>query len=148
MRSDEARQNYPAVRLKVKQSLYSPGQARKVPGGWDSQISRQSAHEGSIIVSPTHRPPLLTRKYSWYSLLLEVESIPGPQCGWKDCVIEKFQWHHRESNLPPSSCEITQQKFKFLRPSLPTFRENIQVPLSRVEGLPLKMGWMVVPKRQ
>jgi hypothetical protein len=28
-------------------------------------------------VSPKHRPPLL-RKYSWYSFLLESESIPGP----------------------------------------------------------------------
>jgi hypothetical protein len=26
----------------------------------------------------------LTRRYSWYSFLLEAESTPGPQCGWKD----------------------------------------------------------------
>jgi hypothetical protein len=25
-------------------------------------------------------------KYSWYSFLLEAESIPGPQCGWKDYI--------------------------------------------------------------
>ena len=29
-------------------------------------------------VSPTHRPSLAPRKYSWYSFLLEAESIPGP----------------------------------------------------------------------
>jgi hypothetical protein len=29
-----------------------------VAGGWSSQISRQSVHEGGKIVSPTHRPPL------------------------------------------------------------------------------------------
>jgi hypothetical protein len=42
------------------------------------QISKQLAHEGGTVVSPTHRPPLPPRKYSWYSILLEAELIPGP----------------------------------------------------------------------
>ena len=38
-------------------------------------------YSGGKVVSPTYRPLLLPpspRRYSWYSFLLEAESIPGP----------------------------------------------------------------------
>jgi len=46
---------------KINQSHYRPGQALKDPGGYVSQISRQSTHEGGNVVNPTHRPPLPPR---------------------------------------------------------------------------------------
>jgi hypothetical protein len=41
---------------------------------------------------------LYPQEYFWYSFLLDAESTPEPQCGRKDYVNKKFQWHHRESN--------------------------------------------------
>jgi hypothetical protein len=43
---------------KVKQSLYSLGEALGVAEVRGFKISRQSAHEGGKFVSPTHQPPL------------------------------------------------------------------------------------------
>ena len=79
------------MQLLVKKGKAIPLQARSFPEVWSSQISRQSAHEGGKVVSPTHRPPLLPTIYSWYSFPLEAESTPGPKCDWKDYVNEKFQ---------------------------------------------------------
>jgi hypothetical protein len=67
------------IRNKVKLSHYRPGQTLRLPGDWGPQISRQLAHEGGTVVSPTHQlslpPP--PRKYSWYSFLLEAKLTPG-----------------------------------------------------------------------
>jgi hypothetical protein len=67
------------LEVKVKQSPYMCWEARRVPGGWGSQISWQSIHKCGE-VSPTHRPPLTFRKYSWYSFLLETE---GHNAVWR-----------------------------------------------------------------
>jgi hypothetical protein len=95
---------YIAEFVKVKHSHYRPGQVHRVPGGWGSQISRQSAYEGGKVVSPTHRPPLPSRKYSWYSFLLEVESTPGPYWSRKDC-----QW-----KIPVTPLGIKPATFRFV----------------------------------
>jgi hypothetical protein len=52
-----------------------------------SRIFRQSAHEGGKVVSCTHRPPLPSGGYPWYSFLLEAGSTPGSLYGWKGYVI-------------------------------------------------------------
>jgi hypothetical protein len=37
-----------------------------------------TAQYGGKVVSLTHRPPLPSRKCSWYSFLFDTESTPGP----------------------------------------------------------------------
>ena len=48
------------------------------PLGWGFWVSRQSAHEGGKVISPSHRPPLPPSpgRYPWYFYLLEFESTP------------------------------------------------------------------------
>jgi hypothetical protein len=48
-----------------------------------------------------------SRKYSWYSFLLEAESPQRPECGQKDYVNEKFQWNYLGPN-PSTFSFVTQ----------------------------------------
>ena len=61
-------------------------------------ISRESAHERSKVVSPTHRPLLPNRRYAWHSFPLQVKPTPKSHCCRNFHVNEKFQWQDLESN--------------------------------------------------
>jgi hypothetical protein len=75
-----------------------PVQALRIPGGWGSQTSRQSGHEGGKVVSPTHWLPLI---------LQEIFVVFVPVRGWVDprATVQLeglYQWKI-PSNLQPSS---------------------------------------------
>ena len=117
MKECRKKRNWRCYLKKVKQSLYKPGEALSVPGVWGSQISRQSAHEGGKVVSPTHLPPLPPSKYSWYSFLLEAESTSGsywePEglCQWKIPVTP--------SGIEPATLRLVAQCLNQLRHRVP-----------------------------
>ena len=65
------------IKVKLKHSLYRPGQAQRVPGSLGSQISQQR-HRMVVRCQPYAPAAFTPRKYSWYSFLLEAELTPGP----------------------------------------------------------------------
>jgi len=74
----------------VKQSLYKPGQALWVPGGWGSQISRQCTHEDCKVVSPVQWLPLPPPQKIFLTLIsvkrlswTQSHSIARRLCQWK-----------------------------------------------------------------
>jgi hypothetical protein len=85
----------------TKQSHYRPWEAPRFPGGWGSQILRQSAHEASKVVSPTHRPPLPPGNIL---VLISVRGWVDPRAivDRKDYVNENIQWHDRDSKPRPT----------------------------------------------
>ena len=83
--------------VRVKQSLYRPGQTPRIPGGWGSQF------QDNRLVSLRRRPLLLHSKYPWYSFLLEAEYTPVSECGqWKIPVTP--------SGVKPRACGAVPQR--------------------------------------
>jgi len=65
------------IKVKVKQSLYRPGQAQRFLRKLRfPDFVTTAQDDGRLSALRTDR--LYPRKYSWFSFLLEAESNPGP----------------------------------------------------------------------
>jgi hypothetical protein len=121
------------VSVKVKQSHYRPGQAPSVPGGWVSQILRQSAHEGSKYCQP-YAPAAFTPQ-KLFVVLISVRGWVNPKaivrpkrlCQWKIPVTL--------SRIEPATFLIVAQCHNQLRHCVPrsSYRKDKQAKPSNLQ---------------
>jgi hypothetical protein len=89
------------AKVKIKQSLYIPGQAMRFPGGSGPQISWQIEREGGKVVSPTNRPTLPPQK-----IFLVLSRVRG----WVNLrAIVRTEWLYQwKCPMTPSGIETAQ----------------------------------------
>jgi hypothetical protein len=105
------------ISVKVKQSHYRPGQALRIPGCWVSQISRQSAHEGSKVVSLTHQPPLPPQEL--FMVLISVTSWVNPRTTVRPEGLCQQQIPVTPSVIEPASFRLVAQCHNQMRHRVP-----------------------------
>ena len=97
----------------------------RVPGGWGSQNSRQSAHEGGKVVGPTHCPGYTLALISFTGWFGPRNTVPPELRHWK------IQWHHRESSPWPSGASTSAPRlapviYRVIHKSLRNFRTRLR----------------------
>jgi hypothetical protein len=80
----------------------------RFPGSWGSQISRHSVHEGGKVVSPTHRPPLLSPS-DIFLALMSVKSWVEPWTTVRPEVLCQWKISMKQSEIEPATFWLVAQ---------------------------------------
>jgi hypothetical protein len=104
------------LRQLKKLSRYRPGQALGVSRGWGSRISRQSPHEGSKVVSPTHRPSLPQKGFL---VLISVRGWVDPRATMRPVGLSHWNIPVTPSGIEPATFRLVAQCLIQLRDRVP-----------------------------
>jgi hypothetical protein len=119
------------ISKKVKLSHYRAGEALGVPGGWGSRISRQSAHEGGKVVSPTHRPSLPPGRISG---TISVGRWVDPRAKMRSEGLSHWKIPVTPSGIEPATFQFVAQCLNQLRHRVPLNRNERQGYLLGCKG--------------
>jgi hypothetical protein len=100
----------------VKLSRYRPGQVLGLSGDWGSRISRQSAHKGCKVVSPTHRPSL---PQEGLLVLISVRGWAYPRVTMRPEELSHWKIPVAPSGIKPATFRFVEQCLNQLRLRVP-----------------------------